>query len=466
MKVPATLKQRLAQANQSYLLQWWDELNDDQRHRLVQQLESIDFDLIARLLNTHSTSDATSSGAERARPPRDLIGRDNPSSESPEREQARARGIELLKAGKVGAIVVAGGQGTRLGFPHPKGLFPIGPVSNAVLFQFLCGQIQALSQRYGVSIPYYVMTSDATHDEVVQGFKNHDYFGLPHADVRFFRQGHMPAVDAQSGELLLADKESLALSPDGHGGMLAALAAHGLLDDMRRRGVEQIYYHQVDNPCLRICDPEFLGFHDLSHSEMSTKVVRKVTAEEKMGLLVDLDGTTQIIEYSNISPELAAQTDADGELLLWAGNTACHAFSREFLERLASDDALLPFHRAFKKVPFLNPQGQLVEPDEPNAFKFERFIFDALPQANVALVVETERAREFGPIKNAEGNDSPATCRATLQANWREWLGTAGIELPPDVSVEIQPSFAIDADDIVRKRDQIPSPVNGQLLLK
>jgi UDP-N-acetylglucosamine/UDP-N-acetylgalactosamine diphosphorylase len=310
------------------------------------------------------------------------------------------------------------------------------------------------------------MTSDATHDETKSAFKEHNWFGLNADQVKFFKQGHMPAVDAETGKLLLADKDRMALSPDGHGGMVAALKKQGILDDMRQRGLEQIYYHQVDNPCLKICDPEFLGLHQTTSSEMSTKVVRKVSAEEKMGLLVDIDGKTQIIEYSDLPDDVAAETEDDGSLRFWAGNTACHAFTVEFLVRLAESSTSLPFHKAFKKVPFLDEQGNFQDPDTPNAHKFERFIFDALPDAKVALVVETSREREFNPVKNAEGSDSPATCQAALDKIWRSWLSAAGIELNDEVIVEIQPSFALDETDVIAKREQIEAPNEGTLLLK
>ncbi|HEX6984483.1 MAG TPA: UDPGP type 1 family protein, partial [Planctomycetaceae bacterium] len=349
--------------------------------------------------------------AAQAGPPADLVRQPRTRHEADEWHRAAQFGEGMLSAGKVGAIVVAGGQGTRLGFEKPKGTFHIGPVSGASLFQVLAEQVLARGRRAGRDVPYYVMTSDATHHHTEEFFRLHHYFGLDPEDVFFFRQGNMPALDAETGRLLLAEKGSLALSPDGHGGILAALKKSGALDDMARRGVEYLHYHQVDNPTAIVCDPALLGWHALRASEITTKVVAKVSPAEKMGVVCDVGGKTQIIEYSDLPDELADKRDADGNPVFWAGNTAIHVLSRTFLERLCDGAHDLPFHVAYKKVPFVDPHGSAVEPATPNAYKFERFIFDALPLAATALVVEADRAREFNPVKNAEGADSPATAK-------------------------------------------------------
>lgn len=448
---------KLQQFNQKQLIHWWDDLDSSQREELACQIESIDFEQIERLL-AHHRGDATHEEsprekAFRAEPPADLIRFPKTETEKSAWGKAAHQGEGILAAGKVGVILVAGGQGTRLGFDKPKGMYPIGPVSGNSLFQMLVEQAIARSRRAGVIIPYYVMTSDATHEETVDYFTEQKYFGLDPADVYFFKQGAMPAVDDQSGQLLLDEKGNVATSPDGHGGMLAALFHAGLLNDMKQRGVEYLYYHQVDNPTAIVCDPAFLGFHVQHESEMSSKVVAKRTPEEKMGVVVDVDGQTQIIEYSDFPDEIARKTDAGGRLLLDAGSTAIHIFNREFLERLVSDDKGLPFHVAHKKVPFLDENGKRIEPEKPNAYKFERFIFDAMPAAQHALVVETDRSREFKPVKNAEGDDSPETCRAALTAIAVDMLQEAGVKVAEGVAVEISPLFALDGGDVQRKME-------------
>jgi UDP-N-acetylglucosamine/UDP-N-acetylgalactosamine diphosphorylase len=447
----------LQQHNQTHLLRWWDELESQQQSDLIEQIESIDFDLIEQLLakdrGSARVAETPQEAVQRATSPAELMRLPKSDDDKTEWDRANRKGEEILAAGKVGVILVAGGQGTRLGFDKPKGMYPIGPVSGNSLFQILVEQVIARSRRAGVSIPYYVMTSDATHVETEAYFRQNKYFSLDAADVHFFQQNSMPAVDEKSGRLLLDNKGKIATSPDGHGGMLSALSRAGLLDEMQNKGIEILYYHQVDNPTAIVCDPAFIGFHVLQNAEMSTKVVEKRSAEEKMGVVVDIDSQMQIIEYSDLPDEIAHKTDSNGNLLLWAGSMAIHLFNREFLERLNEQDEGLPFHIAHKTVPYLDDMGERVDPDSPNACKFERFIFDAILSAKTALVVEADRFREFNPVKNGEGNDSPQTCRAAMTAIFTNWLKQAGADVAEGIDVEISPLFALDSAGVSSKID-------------
>ncbi|MFH5802997.1 UTP--glucose-1-phosphate uridylyltransferase [Alienimonas sp. DA493] len=461
---PPDLVARLNATGDAHLLRFWDELDDAGREKLASQLAELDLAAAHRLYEAKTggrdDSGDAAAAAAKAAPPSAVVRLATSEQDVADRQAATAVGEELLKSGAVGAILVAGGQGTRLGFDKPKGMFPVGPVSGATLFELLAGQLKARGQAAGVSIPLYVMTSPATDAPTREEFAAQDYYGLGEENVVFFRQGTMPAVDDATGRALLAAKDEVAVSPDGHGGLVAALKNRGVLEHMRNRGVATLYYHQVDNPTAIVCDPAFLGFHKRLGGQVSTKVVAKVGPAEKMGVVCDVDGVTQIIEYSDLPDDVAARTDADGGLLLWAGNTAIHCFERSFLERLADEGqrfdetgsgAGLPFHVAHKKVPHLNDAGEPVEPSEPNAYKFERFIFDALPLADVAPVVETDRAREFNPVKNAEGSDSPATAKAALTALHRGWLEAAGATVAEGTTVEILPSFALDEAGVKAK---------------
>ena len=446
------LHARLSQYGQSHLLQWWDELNQAQRSGLLAQLESIDYSLIARLFSEREAAGGSSASelAARATPPTQLVAQPKTEAEKELWRQATALGEEQLRDGRVGAILVAGGQGTRLGFDKPKGMYPIGPVSQRSLYQVFCEQLLARGRRAGAAIPYFIMTSDATHDDTVAFFEEHHFFGLKPGDVYFFRQGKLPAVCDQTGRIHLAEKHEVALTPDGHGGILKALRSAGLLDLMRDRGLETLYYHQVDNPMAIVCDPAFLGLHALHGSDMSTKVVNKVAAEEKMGVLVSVEDQTQIIEYSDMPVERTREVEPDGTLRFRAGNTAMHVIRRGFLQELVDQGRDLPYHRAHKPVPHIDRSGQRIqpEPSAKNAFKFEQFIFDSLPMATTALVVEADRTAEFNPVKNREGADSPETSRHAISRLNREWLRAAGAEVADEARVEISPLFALAPTDL------------------
>ena len=436
---------------QEHLLAFWDRLTGAKRAKLAAEIARIDFE---RVLMTYRGSGVKEDWAALARravaPPAVRLGRtDNPYSMS----EARHAGEVALRDGRVGVVLVAGGQGTRLGFDHPKGCYPIGPVSCASLFQILLEKVHATSRRYGVPIPLYVMTSPATHDETLAYLGSHDRFGISPGDLTVFCQGAMPAVDARSGRLLLAAPDGLALSPDGHGGMPAALRTSGALDDSRRRGLEHLFYMQVDNPLVVVCGPEFIGYHLLAESELSTQVVAKSSPRDRVGNVVSVDGQLRIIEYSDLPDDAAEQRLPDGSLKLWAGNTAMHVFAVSLLDRASQPGHELPYHLAHKKVPFLNEVGELIEPDEPNAIKFEQFIFDLLPLAANPIVVEVDEATHFAPVKNAPGaeRDSPEKVKAQMIALHRLWLERAGAHVAPGIAVEISPLFALDAEETAGK---------------
>ena len=463
---PQPLADKLADFEQSHLLDNWNDLDDGQRDGLVAQIEQIDFALLAKLVDEHLRGGPEKSDdrASRAQPPSQLERFDEDQPLSSQWVAATRAGEDMLREGKAAAMVVAGGQGSRLGFDHPKGMFPIGPITGKSLFQLHFEQLEALSRKYGVNIPYFIMTSEATDAATKEFLEANEYFGYSLHDIYIFKQGWLPAID-EDGKILLSAKGEIAASPDGHGGMLKALKRSGLIDIMKERGVEHVYYHQVDNPTAIICDPTFLGLHARYQSEMTTKVVAKTHAGEKMGVVVTIDGVTQIIEYSDLTDEQQAATDAAGNLLLWAGNTAIHAFSRELLERLTSGEASLPYHRAHKKVAHLGVDGELIKPDAPNAYKFEQFIFDALPEAKNALVVEASRSREFNPVKNAEGADSPETAKQAMLAIARSWCEEAEIPFDPDAQIEISSLYANCARDL---SDVHPSTdrLSGKVYLK
>ncbi len=444
--------ERTRRAGQGQLLRWYDSLDAERRAKLLAQLEALDFDLIARLVAEYLGGRETPSAkcmrpAAVIRLPQDDRDRDLEA-------RARRAGEERLAAGEVGLVTVAGGQGTRLRFEGPKGAFPIGPVSRKCIFALHAEKIRAISRRYRCQLPWYIMTSPANRDSTQELFKEHDYFGLAPDDVTFFVQGVLPAVD-KSGRVLLADRDRLATSPDGHGGLLEALRKSGALAQMEKRSVKLLFYFQVDNPILSVADPVFLGYHVMRDCDMSLKVLKKRDAHEPVGVVCEADGGPRVIEYSELADDLAEKTDERGGLSYWAGSIAIHGFSRDFLER--SSLRTLPFHRALKEVAYIADDGEVVNPAEPNAVKFERFIFDVLPWAKSWVCVETRREVDFAPVKNAEGEDSPATARQAMMNLWASWLDAAGHRVPRDAKgncqlrLEISPLYALDAAELAAK---------------
>lgn len=455
-----SLVARLARHGQAHLLRWWDELDDKARERLAVEVAGIDFDqldaLIAELVKEGPAPETPHERVE----PIEVARLPQTDGERVTRRHVAELGATALSGGEVGVLIVAGGSGTRLGFDGPKGTFPIGPVSAASLFQIHAEKIVALGRRYGRPLPLFVMTSPENHETTARFFADHDQFGLDR--VRFFMQGRMPAVDQTTGKVLLAEKGRVALSPDGHGGTLSALASPGpgggpsCLDEMRERGTRTIFYFQVDNPLVEIADPAFLGLHREAGAEMSFKVIEKLAPDEKLGVVVRVDGTPRVIEYSDLPAELAESREPDGGLRYWAGSIAVHVLEREFIERLVGG-LNLPFHRALKKVPYIDETGNRAQPAAPNAVKFERFIFDALPLAEHWTLVETDRAVEFEPLKNATGPDSPASVRQRMSDLYAGWLERAGANVPRrsdgtvPFGIEISPLYALDAAELRRK---------------
>ena len=322
--VPADLLQRLEQHDQAHVVAFWDRLDEAQRRDLVAQIESVD---LPTLRSRHANRDRPSATSTAPIDPVPTIAHDDPRA-----AERRAHGESALSRGEVAVLLVAGGQGSRLGFDHPKGMFAIGPVSRKTLFQIHSEKVLALSRRHGKPIPLLIMTSHATHAETVAFFERDDYFGLPREEVSFFQQGTMPALDLATGRLLMESPGALFLSPDGHGGTLTALAKSGLLAKLSRRGIRQVFYLQVDNPLVRIADPEFLGHHLAARAEVSSRVIAKNGPKEKMGVLASVGGRCTIVEYSDLSDELAHGVDASGRLRFWAGSPAIHLFSVKFLE--------------------------------------------------------------------------------------------------------------------------------------
>lgn len=446
-----SLHQMLLPYGQEHVLRFWDELDSVQQSMLRSQLEALDLEQLAMLVaNADEKPDFTSLASAAAPPPAVRV---DGTGAAWSIEDAFRLGEQTLRGGEVAAVLVAGGQGTRLGFDQPKGMFKIGPVSDRSLFQFFADRLLAVNARYSTRVPLYVMTSEATDAQTREYFESNQWLGLDPNDVRIFKQGTMPAVDAETGKLLLEQKGSLALSPDGHGGTIAALDKSGCLSDAEARGVKHLAYIQVDNPLVALCDPVLIGHHRMAGSEMTTQVVRKRYAKEKVGNVVIVDGRVRIIEYSDLPDAAAEAVREDGSLRLWAGNIAVHVIDLNFVRRMSRSASALPFHRAHKAVPYVDASGNHVQPSEPNATKFERFIFDLLPAAENAFVVEALPSEAFAPVKNADSaaTDTPRLARQAISDLHRNWLTQAGARVDEGLLVEINPRFALSASELAQK---------------
>ncbi len=448
------LEKKCRAAGQEQLLRFRDELDEAGRETLAVQLEALDFETLGELIDDYVLRRPAVALPDDLGPAPFYPLKARSAEEAELYARARARGEELLRDGKVAALTVAGGQGTRLGFDGPKGTYPIGPVSGKSLFQYFAESIRRAGDKYGRPITWYIMTSTLNCDATKAFFVENDSFGLAPEQVFFFIQGTMPAI-AYNGKLLLGAKDSLSLSPDGHGGTLLALRKSGALQRMEREGTTVISYFQVDNPLVPVVDPFFIGMHDATRSQMSAIMLAKTGPFEKLGNFCVSKGRLEIIEYSDLPNELAESRNPDGTLRFIAGSPAIHLLDRDFVGQLTSGGSLkLPWHRADKKVPFVNDRGELVTPSEPNAVKLESFIFDALPLAERTMVLEGAREEVFAPTKNPTGVDSVESCREMLMERDARRLADAGVRVARNsdgklaAAIEISPLMAIDDADV------------------
>ncbi len=464
----AELQQKIEQLhvwNQGHIFRFWKELDENQKAQLLNQVKRLNMQTLKQLIDL---------GKGKTKPVTDFFHIEPTEVLSLKKRRnrddaVRTLGEEALKTGKIAAFVVAGGQGSRLGFEGPKGMFKITPVRQHSLFQLFAEKIQALNLKYDTRVPWYIMTSETNHEQTAEYFESQSYFGLGKENVHFLTQAMLPAFN-RDGRLILEDKHRLFFSPNGHGGSLTALYEHGALQEMQEKGIEHLFYFQVDNVLADICDPAFMGYHIAAGADMSTKVIRKRNPEEPIGVICKINGQDGVVEYSDLSPEDANARTEDGELKYWAGNVAIHAMRVDFLMARAQNGNHLPFHRAEKKIPFVDETGNKIEPDEKNGIKYEMFIFDLLLDARKTITIEVDRQKEFSPVKNKEGLDSPETAQKDLLRNYADWMEQAGFDLDrdstglPNIVFEISPLFALNAQDVIRKKEKIGPLTEGMVL--
>ncbi|MDE6501394.1 MAG: UDPGP type 1 family protein [Ruminococcus sp.] len=330
------------------------------------------------------------------------------------RDKYYSAGAEAIKNGKVATVLLAGGQGTRLGFDKPKGMFDIGVTKELYIFECLINNMLNVVKDMGVYIPLYIMTSKINHNETVDFFEKKNYFGYDRKYVRFFIQDMAPSVDF-NGKIYMESKSEISVSPNGNGGWFSSIVHAGLLKDIRNKGIEWINVFAVDNVLQQIADPCFIGAVINSGSQSGSKVVSKASPDERVGVLCTEDGKPAIVEYYEMTSEMRELLTADGELAYKYGVILNYLFSVDRLEKIISEK--MPVHVVTKKIPYINEKGELTIPEKPNGYKFETLVLDMVHMQESCLLYEVERCKEFAPVKNADGVDSVDTARELLRIN-------------------------------------------------
>jgi len=451
------LKQKYEKAGQGHVFQYWEELKPAEQGAIYKQLEPIDPEHINKITETALNPPAETD--EEKNPKLEQLPDSVTSSVIDSKEGDLNKwydsGLKLISENQVGVVLMAGGQGTRLGSSAPKGCFDIGLPSKKSLFQLQAeriGKLQNLaSKTYNkedVSVPWYIMTSGPTRKPTEQFFEENKYFGLNRNNVIFFEQGVLPCI-SNDGKILLENKGKVAVAPDGNGGLYQALISSGVVQDMDKRGIKHVHAYCVDNCLVRVADPTFIGFSAEKDVEIATKVVRKRNAAESVGLIMQKNGKPAVVEYSEIDQELAEAKDSkdSGLLKFRAANIVNHYYSYKFLESIPEWAKKLPHHVARKKIPYVNTEtGETIKPEKPNGIKLEQFVFDCFPFLTLEkfACMEVKREDEFSPLKNARGTgeDDPDTSKQDIMTQGKKWVQAAGatvVSEDAEAGIEVSP---------------------------
>ncbi|KKI91046.1 hypothetical protein WQ54_16965 [Bacillus sp. SA1-12] len=398
-----SIKETLDKYNQSQLLTFWDKLSDIQKNQLLDDIEKVNFAEVSLAAEKLISPDYPERNNIQPVPYEVL--ENIPDSKRKGYEQ---KGMELIEKGKVAAVLLAGGQGTRLGHNGPKGTYDIGLPGNKTLFELQTERLLQLFNQTGKMIPWYIMTSPINDEETKDFFHKHDFFEYDPELITFFVQPTAPTLTSE-GKLMLNTKSSLSLSPNGSGGVFSALSSSGALEDMEKRGVKWIFMYNVDNAMIKIADPVFVGFADEKDSPIVSKSAAKRNPQEKVGVFCLMDGKPSVIEYSEMTSEESEHPD------MMNAHISIHLFKLNFVKEVA--DKPLPYHFAHKSIPTVNERGEEIKPTEPNGYKLEQFYFDLFPKAESIAVLQVPREKEFAPVKNKTGEDSPETARAMILLN-------------------------------------------------
>ena len=389
---------------QEQLLRFEGDLTKEEKEKLYSQIESLDFDLLKNI----EEKPALNKGVISPLKAMELI------EINAYREELKNIGLDAIRNGKVGAVMLAGGMGTRLGSDDPKGMYNVGITKKLYIFQCLINNLFDVVHESGSYIPLFIMTSDLNYDSTTQFFEDKEYFGYPKDYVHFFKQEMAPACD-YNGKVFLEAKDKVAVSPNGNGGWFLSMMRTGMLEKVKDYGIEWLNIFAVDNVCQRICDPAFIGATIKKDKTVGAKVVRKATPDERVGTICLEDGKPSIIEYYELTDEMAEERDERGERVYNFGVILNYLFRVDELEEIVKKS--LPYHVVEKKIPYIDEKGNFIKPESPNGYKFEQLVLDMIHLAASCLPYEVEREREFAPIKNKTGVDSVESARELLKLN-------------------------------------------------
>lgn len=398
------VEQILKKYGQEQLLDGYNRLpGEKEKQDFLNSILTVDFNQIEKLYaSCKESKDFSNSKIE----PIDYVDKSKLSKE--DYEKYEKIGSKKIKEGKLAVVTMAGGQGTRLGHTGPKGTYDLGLDTHKSIFEILCDTLKEAREKYKVDIPWYIMTSDENNAETEDFFKKNNYFGYPEKCITFFKQGKLPMLSTE-GKILLNEKGEIKEAADGHGGIFQSMLKDGVIYDMKARGIEWVFIGGVDNVLVKMVDSVLIGLAEEKHVLAAGKSIVKAGPKEKVGVFCKKNGKPSVIEYSEISEEMAAETTADGELKYGESHILCNLFNIKAIEKISKME--LPYHVAFKKAKYLDKDGNVVSPTEPNAYKFEAFLFDAFESLDDMAILRVKREDEFAPVKNAEGVDSPETAR-------------------------------------------------------
>lgn len=404
----------LIKNDQEHILNYIGKLENEKKQNLIKEVENINYEQLKKLYEESKKdfSKAIKSVMIEHIPffTREKLGEDKCN-------ELISIGEDIIKQGKYAVVTMAGGQGTRLGHDGPKGTFKldVNPEPK-YLFQIIAENLIRNNEKYEVELPWYIMTSTENNEKTVAFFEEYNFFGYKKENIKFFNQGNLPLLN-EDGKLIIDENYNIKIASDGNGSIYKSMKRDGILDDMKKRGVEWIFIGSVDNVLLNMVDPLLIGLTISENNEIASKSVAKRNANERVGVFCKKNGKPGIIEYTELPEDMAIDTDEDGELLFGESNIICHLYNIKALETLA--DKELPYHSAHKKANYIDEDGNLFKATEPNAYKYESFIFDGFGYFDNMSILRCKREENFAPIKNKEGNDSPETAIKLYNDFWK-----------------------------------------------